>query len=205
MILQFHVAPCAEAIASTSARNRASPSSRFSGDRARTVPLISAVSSGMTLCALPAWNCVTETTMAETGSAFPRRDRLQRLDDLRFRRRSGRSSGSAIAACPPRPVILMRNSSVEAKNAPGGWQTLRPAGSACCACRRRGRCRSGPSARRDHGAAAAAALFGRLEDHCHRAGEIARFGERYCAAPSSMEVWPSWPQACILPGTVRDA
>ena len=29
-----------------------------------------------------------------------------------------------------------------------------------------------------------------------------RVSARYLAAPSSMAVWPSWPQACILPGTV---
>src|SRR5215813_8176093 len=29
-----------------------------------------------------------------------------------------------------------------------------------------------------------------------------RVSARYCAAPSSIAVWPSWPQACILPGTV---
>jgi hypothetical protein len=29
-----------------------------------------------------------------------------------------------------------------------------------------------------------------------------RVSARYLAAPSSMAVWPSWPQACILPGAV---
>jgi len=30
-----------------------------------------------------------------------------------------------------------------------------------------------------------------------------RVSARYLAAPSSIEVWPSWPQACILPGMVE--
>ena len=30
-----------------------------------------------------------------------------------------------------------------------------------------------------------------------------RVSARYFAAPSSMAVWPSWPQACILPGVGR--
>ena len=29
-----------------------------------------------------------------------------------------------------------------------------------------------------------------------------RVRARYCAAPSSIVVWPSWPQACIRPGLV---
>ena len=28
-----------------------------------------------------------------------------------------------------------------------------------------------------------------------------RVSARYFAAPNSIVVWPSWPQACILPGT----
>ena len=31
----------------------------------------------------------------------------------------------------------------------------------------------------------------------------ARLSARCFAAPSSIVVWPSWPQACILPGTVE--
>ena len=30
-----------------------------------------------------------------------------------------------------------------------------------------------------------------------------RVSARYRAAPSSIVVWPSWPHACILPGTVE--
>ncbi len=30
-----------------------------------------------------------------------------------------------------------------------------------------------------------------------------RVSARYLAAPSSMAVWPSWPQACILPGVLE--
>ena len=30
-----------------------------------------------------------------------------------------------------------------------------------------------------------------------------RWLDRYCAAPRSMAVWPSWPQACIFPGLVE--
>jgi hypothetical protein len=50
-----------------------------------------------------------------------------------------------------------------------------------------------------HLAPAAAALFGGLEDADDGAVEIA-VSARYFAAPSSIAVWPSWPQACILPG-----
>ena len=53
----------------------------------------------------------------------------------------------------------------------------------------------------DHFAAAAAALLGRLEDQHGGAGEIAGLGQ-IARGPSSMAVWPSWPQACMVPGTV---
>ena len=56
----------------------------------------------------------------------------------------------------------------------------------------------------DHRLAAGAALFGRLEDQRHRALEGARVSHRLRAAPSSIAMCPSWPQACIAPG-VRDA
>ena len=42
-------------------------------------------------------------------------------------------------------------------------------------------------------------LLGGLEDHVDRAVEVARLGQ-VLAAPSSIVVWPSWPQACITPG-----
>jgi hypothetical protein len=51
----------------------------------------------------------------------------------------------------------------------------------------------------DHHAGAAHALFGRLEDQVQRAIEGRVVAARWRAAPSRMAVWPSWPQACILP------
>ena len=55
---------------------------------------------------------------------------------------------------------------------------------------------------RDHGLRAALALLGRLEQHAHAA-------VRACARPAGapptapIATWPSWPQACIAPGTAR--
>ena len=50
----------------------------------------------------------------------------------------------------------------------------------------------------DHRRAAAKTFFGGLKDQMHRAVEIAGLG-KYRAAPSSIVVCPSWPQACIRP------
>jgi hypothetical protein len=51
----------------------------------------------------------------------------------------------------------------------------------------------------DHRRRTALAFFGGLEQKHHGAVEIG-FAARCAAAPSSMAVWPSWPQACIRPG-----
>ena len=45
----------------------------------------------------------------------------------------------------------------------------------------------------------AAAFLSRLEHQVHRAIEMA-VARQVLAAASSMATWPSWPQACILPG-----
>jgi hypothetical protein len=49
-----------------------------------------------------------------------------------------------------------------------------------------------------HGLGARAAFFAGLEDQVHGTVKVG-FCASSVAAPSSM-VWPSWPQACILPG-----
>ena len=54
----------------------------------------------------------------------------------------------------------------------------------------------------DHHARRRPVLLRGLEDEVHGAVEVARLGE-IRAAPSSIVVWPSWPQPCMLAGVRR--
>jgi hypothetical protein len=80
-----------------------------------------------------------------------------------------------------------------------GWRTRRPAGPACCACRRP------PMPKRSIMPSLTISLPPPPPSSAGwkiTATEPAKFrvSARYFAAPSSMAVCPSWPQACILPG-----
>ena len=55
----------------------------------------------------------------------------------------------------------------------------------------------------NHALGPADVFFGGLKNQMHRAIEILRL-RQVARRPSSMVVWPSWPQACILPA-VREA
>ena len=46
-------------------------------------------------------------------------------------------------------------------------------------------------------------FLARLEHEAHLAGELARRAQSIRAAPASIAVWVSWPQACIVPGDRR--
>ena len=50
-----------------------------------------------------------------------------------------------------------------------------------------------------HHPATAQLLLGRLKDESDPAGEVTGFRQVPCCAQQRMVVWPSWPQACILP------
>ena len=108
------------------------------------------------------------------------------------------------AACPPTPSIsdVDRVGRGHDRTA-AGWRTRRPAGPADCACRRPRRWRSAPSGRPSPWQGRRRRLpprAGRSPPPCRR---NCASRPDICAAPSSIAVWPSWPQACILPGTVE--
>jgi len=52
-----------------------------------------------------------------------------------------------------------------------------------------------------HAQRAAAAFFGRLEDQVQRCRRNGAAWPGARAAASRLAVWPSWPQACMRPGT----
>jgi hypothetical protein len=183
---------------------RRKPSSSLSCNsplRERTVPPSTAV-SGNTLSAWPAWKRVTLTTAESSGSVLRETRDCSRLHQG--------------AAGQHHVDRLVRHRGVAA--APGdldleavGAGHHRPFGDAEAAGRHarpvvqaehhvHGEALE--QALLDHDAAAALVFLGRLEDEIHRAVEIAQRCSA-SAAPSSIAVWPSWPQACITPWCVE--
>jgi hypothetical protein len=160
---------------------RCSARSRTSGISVRTVPA-SMACSGMMLWAKPALNFVTETTTENSGSA-EREAIVCSAPTICEPMTIGSIVLCGWAAWPPRPSMVMVNSSVEAMIGPDAAAELAD---------RHARhivhavdFLDGETLHHavlDHLVAAGAAFFGRLEDHGDRAFEIAGLGKIFCSA-----------------------
>ena len=157
---------------------------------------------GMTLSVWPAWNMQIETTADFERIDIARHDRLQLVDDLgadqhRVDRKMRPRRVAAFALDLDRDVVGRRHhrpgaDGELADRQPGiivhavdfldaeavDQAVLAPSPSA-------------PAPPSSAGWKITTAVPAKL-----------RVSARYLAAPSSIAVWPSWPQACILPGTV---
>src|SRR6218665_44044 len=171
--------------------------SRTSMVKARTVPRSSQL-SGTTLVASPACTMVTEITPASTGFLL-RLMMVWKVCTIWQAIGTGSMPVCGSAAWPPLPRMVIRNSLVEAITGPGLTEKL-PTGmpgqlcmpnTACI-----GNCSNRPSS-----------IITRAPPPPSSAGWKIRYTvpsngrccAKCCAAASSMAVWPSWPQACILP------
>ena len=153
----------------------------------------------MTLLTVPAWNMPTVTTADCNGSTL-----RATIDCSAITMLEPATIGSALkcgmAAWPPLPLSTMITRSAEASvgplrkaNVPTGWP-----GALCSAnIASQGKRWNRPSS-----------TMRRAPPSPSSAGWKIRFSvplkRRVCAiwraAASSVAVWPSWPQACILPG-----
>ena len=159
---------------------------------------------GSTLKASPAWNIRHRHHAGSSGSTLRDDDRLQRRDDLRRRppRCRSQSCGMRGVAAAALDVIVKRSAAAiigPGADAERADRHARHVVHAVDLARRRsgpsGRPRPWPCRRRRLPRPA-----GRSPPPCRRSC-ASRPGS--AAAPSSMAVWPSWPQACILPGVCR--
>jgi hypothetical protein len=103
-----------------------------------------------------------------------------------------------MAAWQPWPRTLISKAQVPAITGPAWPSSRRPECPASCAGRTPPRPEALEQPILDHHRRPAFRFLGRLEDEHGDAVEIRVVGQ-VAAAPSSMAVWPSWPQACILP------
>ena len=176
---------------------RRSTRSSTSKLKQRTVPWISQL-SGITLVASPAWIMVTEITAASTGFLL-RVTMVWKPCTTWQAMGTGSHPMCGSAAWPPLPVMVILNSLLDAITGPGETANLPTSmpGQLCMPNTASiGNCSNSPSW-----------IISRAPPPPSSAGwkirytvpSKLRFFEKCCAAASSMAVWPSWPQACILP------
>ena len=152
----------------------------------------------MTLLATPAWNTPTVTTADCSGSTL--RDTI---DCSAMTMLEPATIGSAlkcgIAACPPLPRTAMTTRSAEASAAPLRKASV-PTGCPGALC-------SANTASQGKRWNSPSSTMRLAPPPPSSAGWKIRFSvplkrrvcARWRAAASSVAVWPSWPQACILP------
>src|SRR6478735_3170122 len=165
--------------------------------KVRTVPCSSQL-SGITLVASPAWIMVTEITAASIGLVL-RLTMVWKACTIWQAAGTGSMPRCGMAPWPPLPRIVILNSEVEAITGPGLTANLptSPPGQLCMPNTASiGNFSNRPSL-----------IISRAPPPPSSAGwkirytvpSKLRFFARCCAAASSIAVWPSWPQACILP------
>jgi hypothetical protein len=157
----------------------------------------------MTLGASPAWKAPTVTMPICSGGTLRADDGLQRHHDADAAT-TGSTAACGMAPWPPLPRTLMMAVSELAMAKPGTADELAhgQAGHVVHA-EHRVAGEQVEEAVLEHLARAGLAFFGRLEHEVQDAVEVAR-GRQVARRASSMAVWPSWPQACILPSTWLD-
>ena len=169
-----------------------------SGVNERAVPE-SVTVDGMTLNAVPPWMLPTVTT-AESSGEISRETTDCSDSTIRAAARMGSAASCGIAPCPPRPSISIEKLSTAAISAPRliptrptgiglrGWRPSVPATPS-----------SAPSATQDS-APPCPSSAGWYRNRNPRSG--GRPTSRSATA-SAIAMWPSWPQACIRPGSGR--
>ena len=162
---------------STTSRTRFSSRSRTSGVRLRAVPRSCAV-CGMTLSAVPAWNCRSRPPPIPADRRCARRSTAAALTICAPTSTGVDAEYAAARRAPPRPSMSMIDAVGRRHHraGPDGEFADRQAGIVVHAVDLLD-AEAVHHAVLDHLAAAAAALLGRLEDHHRGAGEVARLGE----------------------------
>ena len=170
---------------------------RSSASKVRIVP-VRVTSSGITLKAWPPWMAPTVTTADCSGETSRDDDGLERGDDVGGGHDGvGRALGLAAvaaAAVDHDPQSVDRGHERARLHPERAHRQLVPEVDA------EGEVDALQHAVRDHGLGSALALLGRLEEQAHAPGQAR--GRPACAPRAApMAAWPSWPQACITPGT----
>ena len=170
---------------------------RSSGSKVRMVP-VSVTSSGITLKACPPWMAPMVTT-AESSGETSRATTVCRATTTWAAATTGSAARCGWPPWPPRPRTTMRSRSTAAMSGPA-FTPMRADGQLVPEVDAQDHVHALEGPVRDHALGSALAFLGGLEEDAHAARPAAaRPRTRAAAAP--IAVWPSWPQACITPGT----